>query len=143
DPSAPSNPLNKSVDVVNGAWLANFAKYPWMWAAPALGVVAALLTGVCLAMQRPIAAFISSALSITGVILSVGFALFPFILPSSANPNQGLTVWDASSSHLTLWVMLIVTIIFLPIILSYTSYVYRVMRGPITEESLNETHNSY
>ncbi|KGF31642.1 cytochrome d ubiquinol oxidase subunit II [Oligella urethralis] len=143
DPSAPSNPLNKSVDVVNGAWLANFAKYPWMWAAPALGVVAALLTGVCLAMQRPIAAFISSSLSIAGVILSVGFALFPFILPSSANPNQGLTVWDASSSHLTLWVMLIVTIIFLPIVLSYTSYVYRVMRGPITEETLNETHNSY
>ena len=80
---------------------------------------------------------------IAGIILTVGFALFPFILPSSVNPNIGLTAWDASSSHLTLWVMLIATIIFLPIVLSYTSYVYYIMRGKVSEKSLDETPNSY
>ena len=38
--------------------------------------------------------------------------MFPFILPSSRNPNASLTVWDSSSSHLTLFIMLIVTVIF-------------------------------
>ncbi|MDO5666761.1 MAG: cytochrome d ubiquinol oxidase subunit II [Alcaligenaceae bacterium] len=143
DPSAPSNPLNKTVSVVEGAWLQNFATWSWMWAAPALGVLGALAVSLFLAMRRPIAAFLASAFSIAGVILTVGFALFPFVLPSSVNPNQGLTVWDSSSSHLTLWVMLIATIIFLPIILSYTSYVYHVMRGPVSEETLEETPNTY
>lgn len=143
DPSAPSNPLNKTVSVVEGAWLQNFSIKSWMWSAPALGVLGALAVSFFLAMRRPIAAFLASSFSIAGVILTVGFALFPFVLPSSVNPDQSLTVWDASSSHLTLWVMLIATIIFLPIVLSYTSYVYHVMRGPISEETLEETPNTY
>ena len=143
DTAGPSNPLTKTVSVVEGAWLHNFTTWSWMWAAPALGVIAALAVSLFLVMRRPIAAFLASALSITGVILTVGFALFPFVLPSSVNPNQGLTAWDSSSSHLTLWVMLIATIIFLPIVLSYTSYVYHVMRGKVSEDSLDETINTY
>ena len=143
DTAGPSNPLTKTVSVVEGAWLHNFTTWSWMWAAPALGVIAALAVSLFLVMRRPIAAFLASALSITGVILTVGFALFPFVLPSSVNPNQGLTAWDSSSSHLTLWVMLIATIIFLPIVLSYTSYVYHVMRGKVSEDTLDETINTY
>ena len=143
DTAGPSNPLNKAVVLEQGAWLANFERWSWMWAAPGLGVVAALGASLLLLMRRPVLAFFASALSIAGIILTVGFALFPFILPSSVNPNIGLTAWDASSSHLTLWVMLIATIIFLPIVLSYTSYVYYIMRGKVSEKSLDETPNSY
>jgi cytochrome d ubiquinol oxidase subunit II len=52
-------------------------------------------------------------------------------------------VWDASSSHLTLFIMLIATVIFLPLILLYTSWVYSVMRGPITKDSVDNTPNAY
>ncbi len=140
---ASSNPLNKTVSVTHGAWLTNFFVWPWMWIAPVLGVIAALATSLFLAMRRPIAAFLASATTITSVITTVGFALFPFVLPSSVNPDTGLTVWDASSSHLTLWVMLIATLIFMPIIIAYTSYVYHIMRGKVSEETLKETSNTY
>ncbi|NLJ51550.1 MAG: cytochrome d ubiquinol oxidase subunit II [Alcaligenaceae bacterium] len=143
DPSAPSNPLNKTVAVVEGAWLQNFSQWSWMWAAPIVGILAALATSLLLALRRPISAFLASATSIASIILTVGFALFPFVLPSSLYPNNGLTVWDASSSHLTLWVMLIAAIIFMPIIISYTSYVYYVMRGTVSEKTLEETSNTY
>ncbi len=68
-----------------------------------------------------------------GTIATAGAALFPFLLPSSSDPNASLTVWDASSSKLTLAIMLGAVAIFLPIILAYTGFVYRVMRGPVRE----------
>ncbi|MNJ01799.1 Cytochrome bd-II ubiquinol oxidase subunit 2 [compost metagenome] len=52
-------------------------------------------------------------------------------------------MWDASSSQLTLFIMLLATIVFLPIILVYTGWVYRVMRGPVTAESLSQNPNAY
>ena len=55
--------------------------------------------------------------------------MFPFILPSSTIPDHSLTVWDASSTQNTLWIMLLATIVLLPIILAYTAWVYRRARG--------------
>jgi cytochrome d ubiquinol oxidase subunit II len=141
DPGAPSNPLLKTVTVQVGAWMNNFQTWPLMWIAPVLGVAGALL--VLLAPGAGAVAFIASAASIVGVILTVGFALFPFLLPSSSQPAAGLTIWDASSSHMTLWIMLVAVAIFLPIITIYTSWVYRVMRGKVTSESVGGTPNSY
>jgi hypothetical protein len=67
------------------------------------------------------------------MISTVGLTMFPFILPSTVDPNSSLTVWDSSSSHLTLFIMLVVTAIFMPIILAYTAWVYRVLWGKVTE----------
>ena len=64
--------------------------------------------------------------------------MFPFILPSSADPRASLTVWDSSSSHLTLFIMLVCVVIFLPIILAYTSWVYAVMRGKVDPRAIEE-----
>ncbi|HEY0296979.1 MAG TPA: cytochrome d ubiquinol oxidase subunit II [Bordetella sp.] len=141
DMGAPSNPLIKTVAVQAGAWMANFHKWPLMWIAPILGVAGALL--VLLMPGAGALAFIASAATIAGVILTVGFALFPFLLPSSSQPAAGLTIWDGSSSHLTLWIMLVAVVIFLPIITIYTAWVYRVMRGKVTHESVGDTPNSY
>jgi cytochrome d ubiquinol oxidase subunit II len=66
-----------------------------------------------------------------GTIATAGLALFPFLLPSSSDPGSSLTVWDASSSKLTLAVMLGATALLLPIVIAYTGMVYRVMRGPV------------
>jgi cytochrome d ubiquinol oxidase subunit II len=45
-------------------------------------------------------------------------------------------VWDATSSQLTLFVMLIATLIFLPIVLAYTGFVFRVLKGPVTAKQI-------
>jgi cytochrome d ubiquinol oxidase subunit II len=134
----PSNPLNKTVTLVAGGWFANAALYPALWSTVAFAYLGAL--GAVLLRARPALAFISSALIPFGTIATAGTALFPFLMPSSSNPNQSLTVWDASSSQLTLAVMLGSVVIFLPIIIAYTAWVYRVMRGPVRVDDI--TRNS-
>jgi cytochrome d ubiquinol oxidase subunit II len=141
--SNPSNPLAKSVVQESNAWLTNYARYPWMWAAPALGYGGATLTAILLLLKCPGKAFITSALAQLGVIATAGLSLFPFILPSSSHPSSSLTVWDASSSHMTLFLMLVSVIIFLPLILVYTSWVFRVMRGKVTEDDVLSNTQSY
>jgi cytochrome d ubiquinol oxidase subunit II len=95
------------------------------------GIVGALLTLMALVRRREGVAMLTSSLSIAGIVLSVGASMFPFILPSSIQPQASLTVWDASSSHLTLFIMLVATCIFLPLILLYTSWVYKVLWGKV------------
>jgi cytochrome d ubiquinol oxidase subunit II len=64
-------------------------------------------------------------------------------MPSSTHPGQGLTVWDASSSAKTLFLMLGVVIVLLPVVLAYTAWVYRVLRGKITLEDLRKHSGLY
>ena len=143
DGARASDPMLKEVSVQTGAWMNNFAQWPLMWSGPALGIGGALLAVVLLGLRAEVTSFLASSLSLTGIILTVGFALFPFILPSSLDPRAGLTVWDASSSLTTLWIMLLAVCLFLPIITVYTGWVYRVMRGKVNEASMNDNPNAY
>lgn len=136
DPQGVANPLRKEVVVEAGAWLGNYGKYPWMILAPLLGFVGSAMAFVGLKNKTPLS-LIGSGLAATGIVASVGTSMFPFILPSSINPNASLTVWDSSSSHLTLFIMLIVTVIFVPLILAYTAWVYKVLWGRLTTEEAN------
>jgi cytochrome d ubiquinol oxidase subunit II len=140
---AASNPLFKQVTSARGGWMANYQAMPWTWIFPVLGVTGALAAALLLRAGRGMAAFLASALAITGIILTEGLAVFPFLLPSSTHPASSLTVWDASSSHLTLFVMLVATCVFLPLVLLYTAWVYRVLRGKVSPESLEQNHNAY
>jgi cytochrome d ubiquinol oxidase subunit II len=128
----PSNPLLKTVVRQPGQWLANYAAHHWMITAPILGflglLLALLFTVVC---WRGLA-FIASALGIFGIIATAGVSMFPFLMPSDIMPAASLTVWDASSSRLTLFVMLLATLIFLPIVLIYTAIAFRALRGTVT-----------
>lgn len=134
----PSNPLGKTVEQASGVWLANYAAHPWMMTAPALGFLGALLHLVSLRARREILTPLASGTSILGIISTVGLSMFPFILPSSVDPKSSLTVWDASSSHLTLFIMLVVTAVFVPLIMIYTSWVYRVLWGKVDETKIRE-----
>lgn len=69
--------------------------------------------------------------------------MFPFMLPSSTQLGSSLMVWTASASQLSLMIMLCSTIIFMPIVLSYTAWVYRVLRGPVTVDTVVRDKNSY
>jgi cytochrome d ubiquinol oxidase subunit II len=136
DPAGPANPIRKDVSVAVGAWIDNYARYPWMIVAPLIGFAGAGLAWRTLG-RKPGLAMLGSGLSIAGVIGSVGASMFPFLLPSSKTPNVSLTVWDSSSSHLTLFIMLIAVIVFLPIVLLYTSWVIKVLWGRVTTDQAN------
>jgi cytochrome d ubiquinol oxidase subunit II len=142
DPLAPSNPLYKQVSLETGAWLRNYHLYPWTVAAPVVAFLG-LLGVVLLPRTARRLGFIMSGLAVTGIILTAGFSLFPFFMPSSTQPSQGLTVWDASSSKLTLDVMLLATVVLLPIVLAYTTWAFRVMRGEVTRAHVAESEDAY
>jgi len=132
----PSNPLLKTVTMTRGQWLANYGTYKWMMLAPALGIVGPLLTMLLTASRRAGLAFITSAIGIFGIISTAGVSMFPFLMPSDIMPQASLTVWDATSSQMTLFVMLLATLIFLPIVLVYTGFAFRIMRGPVTAKQI-------
>jgi cytochrome d ubiquinol oxidase subunit II len=144
NPSALPNPLDKEVAHAPGAWLANYSTYPWMIAAPVLAYVGALLGVVLARAGRTLLAFVFSSLAITGVIGTAGVSMFPFVMPSSTHPQSSLTVWDSTSSHLTLAVMFWAVVIFLPLIIIYTGWAYKVMAGKVTAAYIRENdHSAY
>jgi len=140
DPLAASNPLYKHVSVQAGAWLNNYSTHPWILVAPVLAAVG--LLGVLTLPSRGFA-LVASGVSVASIILTAGFSLFPFLLPSSSHPAHGLTVWDASSSALTLQIMLLATAVLLPIVLAYTTWAFRVMRGQVTRQHVVESEDLY
>lgn len=138
DPHGQANPLRKEVLVEAGAWMGNYGKYPLLILAPLAGFAGSVLAFWALGRKSPLA-MVGSGLAATGIISSVGASMFPFILPSSINPTASLTVWDSSSSHITLFIMLIATAIFLPLVLAYTAWVFKVLWGRLTiEEATSE-----
>jgi cytochrome bd ubiquinol oxidase subunit II len=136
DAAGPSNPLLKSVTQERGAWFANYRLMPVSALAPVLAYVGAVVAIFALRFEHKIGAIVGSGGAIIGVITTAGFSLFPFLLPSSTHPGHSLTVWDASSSRPTLLLMLVVVLVFLPIVLGYTAFAYRVFRGVVTEEQV-------
>ncbi|WP_294212182.1 cytochrome d ubiquinol oxidase subunit II [uncultured Sphingomonas sp.] len=143
DPLDPSNPLRMTAEQAGGAWLDNYATYPWMMALPALGFAGAALALIGIRSGREALAFAGSSLAATGIIATVGCAMFPFILPSSIDAHSSLTVWNASSTQKTLGIMLFVTLVFLPIVLAYTAWAYRVMFGRVTADAVRTNPDFY
>ncbi len=135
-------PLAKNVVTAPGAWLSNYARWPLTWALPLLAIGGALLCIFFSARQKALAAFLASGLSVACIILTAGVSLFPFIMPSSLDPKSSLTVWDAVSSHKTLGIMFWVVVVMLPIIVLYTGWVYRIMRGKVTLAHIRENEHS-
>jgi cytochrome d ubiquinol oxidase subunit II len=139
-----SIPLDKTVEKAASAWLNNYHHYPLLGLAPFLGIAGALLAIALSSAKKTIAAFIASSVMLAGVIFTAGIAMFPFIMPSSSDPRSSLTIWDSVSSHMTLQIMFWVVLIFLPIVLAYTSWVYSVLRGKITVATVRANdHNIY
>ncbi|EKO3984284.1 cytochrome d ubiquinol oxidase subunit II [Vibrio fluvialis] len=138
----PSNPLNKEVAREAGAWMHNFEQYPLLWAAPALGVVMPLLAVLASRIEKGGIAFLASSLGNAGVIFTAGFAMFPFVMPSSLMPDHSLTMWDATSSELTLNLMTGVAFVMVPIILGYTTWCYYKMFGRLDDKFIEDNKNS-
>lgn len=140
----PSNPLYKQVGMQMGAWLNNYHQYPDTIYIPLIGFAGAVFALIFAVFRCFTLSWLMSAFCIAGIIATVGVSMFPFILPSSSNPSMSLMVWDASSSQLTLMIMFFATAIFMPLILFYTSWVYSVLRGKVTDEYIQDNQkNAY
>lgn len=138
----PLNPLLKEVGHTLG-WIHNYLQYPL---GSGLPISAILLMIFALSLARggyPALALVFTSLSITSSLMTLAFTLYPFILPSSSHPNHSLTLWEGTSSALTLSWMLAAVIVFLPIVLAYTIWVYRVLRGRVTADAVVASPDSY
>ena len=142
NPESLPNPLDKTVVRKAGAWLANYERYPATMALPAIAYAGILIAMLLAAQGATLAAFVASSLAILGIIGTAGASLFPFIMPSSSDPRASLTVWDSVSSQLTLNIMLWATVIFMPIIIAYTSWAYKVMAGKVTAAYIRENEHA-
>lgn len=138
------NPLGKQVVVAPGAWFDIYKTMPITILAPVIGILGPLLTALLAKANRPGLAFVTSALGIAGIIGTAGLSMFPFVMPSSLDPNSSLTMWDATSSHLTLNVMFWAVAVFLPIVLLYTLWCYWRMWGRVTADDIGtRSHSAY
>lgn len=139
--NATPNPLTKEVIADRWGWISSYMRQPLSLLFPILGF-AGLAGAISMSMQdRAGLGLILSGLGITGIIMTAGAAMFPFIMPSSTNPNSSLLAWDATSSHLTLTVMFWAAVIFIPIILGYTTWTYMKMWRRITTEEIDAQKN--
>lgn len=139
---APSDPLAKQVALQTGAWMANYRHYPATILLPVMAF-GSMAVGLFSALKhRGGIAFIASSLTCAGVIGTAGASLFPFIMPSSSHPQSSLTAWDATASQFSLTVMLGVVVLFLPLVVMYTSWAYRVMRGKVTNSFIEQNSKS-
>lgn len=143
DAAGPSNPRFSSAAAAPGAWLANYGAHPWMLVAPVLGLAGPAIALAGIRGRSSVLNLIGSSLATVGIIATVGLSMFPFILPSSIDPRSSLTVWNASSSHLTLFIMLLVTVVLLPIVLAYTSWVMSVLFGRVTIQDVRTNPDFY
>ncbi len=131
DPAAAQTPLHQQVERIPGGLLANYGSQPGLWALPALVYVAVGLGILTLWARRPIMAWWLGVLAWVGVIGTAGAAMFPFLMPSITEPSHSLTVWNSGSSLVTLGWMTGFTLIFMPLIVWYTSWAFWVMRGKV------------
>lgn len=144
DPNGVINPLAKSVRMVEGGWLQNFAHRPALVAVPLLGLALPFVTALLVVKRHEGLAFITSSVAVASIIATAGIGLFPFVMPSSLNPDHSLTVWDATSSALTLNIMLMVACVFVPLVLGYTVWSYARMWGRISTDHIEQhSHSLY
>jgi len=140
----PSNPLLKTVKRTPGLWLDNYGHFTDLWIIPTCAFISSYLALLFSIFNRPGYAYIFSTITVTTIILTAGCSLFPFIIPSSISFNSSLTVWDSSSSLKTLTILFWITALFLPLILIYVSWVFRVFRGKMTTEHIRQhNHTAY
>jgi cytochrome d ubiquinol oxidase subunit II len=136
DPNGVVTPFDKAVHRSTGAWYENYQLHPVLFLIPASAVLMQLATAWLSRQGRAGAALLTSGAGIIAVILTPALAMFPFILPSREQPDHSLTVWDAVSSHFTLTIMFWAVVVLLPVVLAYTAWAFRVMRGRLGEADI-------
>jgi cytochrome d ubiquinol oxidase subunit II len=109
----------------------NYLRHPALLAAPVLAVAALFAVRLWLARGKPLRAFAASCALIVLVVGTGVIGLFPNLIPSTLDAGASLTLYNSSSSRLTLQIMTGVALIFVPVVIAYKIWVYRLFRAPI------------
>ena len=142
-PGMPQNPLQQQASIVAGGLLTNYRSQPLLWAVPALGYAGMLLGLLAVRGRRSTLAWWLGAGAWIGVIGTVGAALFPFLMPSSSEPSQSLTLWNSVSSQTTLLWATGFAAVFVPLVIWYTSWAFWVMRGEVDAAAIQHDEHAY
>ncbi|HLO25078.1 MAG TPA: cytochrome d ubiquinol oxidase subunit II [Geobacteraceae bacterium] len=110
---------------------------------PVLAVAALVGIKYFLARGEHLRAFTASCLTIVLVVGTGVIGLFPNLIPSSLDPAYSLTIYNSSSSPYTLKIMTVVALIFVPTVIAYKIWVYRVFRAPVTVEEVLGDRQAY
>lgn len=121
----------------------NYRQSPGLLVAPLLAVAALISIRVFAAVGRWLTAFAASCLTILSVIATGVIGLYPNLIPSSLDTAYSLTIFNSSSSPYTLKIMTVVAFIFVPIVIGYKIWVYRVFRAPLSVEQVLADKGAY
>jgi len=118
---------------------ANFLSHKLLIALPVLLVASLVGARALLARGKRHEAFLASFAAIVFFSFT-GFAgIYPALLPSRLDPAFSLTLFNSASSVYTLKLMTWVVLIFLPLVVWYQAWVYRLFRQPLTGEELKRS----
>ena len=109
----------------------NYLRRRYWLLVPLLAVAFLLLVRVWLAQKKTGAAFFASCSTIVLVTFTGIIGLYPNLIPSRLDAASSLTAFNASSSPYTLKIMTIVAFVFVPVVIGYQVWVYRVFRHKI------------
>jgi cytochrome d ubiquinol oxidase subunit II len=113
---------------------ANLVEYPILFVIPILNALAIANIPREIRRRRDFRAFLSSCLSMIALMALFGIGMYPDMIYSQPLAENSLTIYNAASSPRTLQIMLIIALIGMPLVLSYTTVVYRIFRGKVKLE---------
>lgn len=123
--------------------LVNYLATPALLVAPLLTVLSLIAIRTFSGKGKPFHAFFASCATIVMVIATGVIGLFPNLIPSSLDPSASLTIYNSSSSQYTLTIMTVVALIFVPIVIAYKIWVYRIFRERVTVEQVTGDPSAY
>jgi len=121
----------------------NYLNTPTLFFVPAIAVTLLIAIRVFLAKDQLLKAFTASSLLVLSVVATGLVGLFPNLIPSTLDAQYSLTLYNSSSSPYTLKIMTVVAFIFLPMVIAYKIWAYRIFRAPITNKSVLEDEEAY
>ena len=110
---------------------ANFERFPWLAGIVVVAVLAVANIPRALYWDRPGQAFVSSSVTILSLTMLFGAALFPNLVTASNDPAFSVTIFNAASSAKTLGIMLLIAVIGMPFVLTYSGIIYWTFRGKV------------
>jgi cytochrome d ubiquinol oxidase subunit II len=114
----------------------NYLAHPVLFLVPLLAVIGLVGIRIFLMQDAPFKAWGASALTIVACTFFGVIGLFPNLFPSSIDAAFSLSAFNASSSPLTLKIMLIVVLLFIPVVLAYQIWAYKMFSVKVTDEDL-------
>ncbi len=94
-------------------------------------IAAAVTVPLALRRRQATIAFVASSVMIAAMMALAAIGLFPRLLPATNDPSRTLTIYNSSSSHLTLLTMLIIALAGMPLVIAYTAVIHHVFRGKV------------